>query len=44
MLTTLVDSGADTNNIQEGLVPIKYYEKSFQKLSAANGSNPKNKL
>ena len=34
----LIDSGADQNCIQEGLIPTKYYEKTSERLSAANGS------
>ena len=29
----LIDSGADMNCIQEGLIPLKYYEKSFERLT-----------
>ena len=35
-IVTLIDSGADMNCIQEGLIPVKYYEKTWQKLFAAN--------
>jgi hypothetical protein len=35
---TLIDSGADLNCIQEGLIPSKYFEKSIEKLNSANGS------
>ncbi|GAV75258.1 hypothetical protein CFOL_v3_18737 [Cephalotus follicularis] len=35
----LIDSGAQMNCIQEGLIPIKYFEKTKQKLSTANGEN-----
>ena len=34
----LIDSGAYQNCIQEGLIPTKYYEKTSERLSAANGS------
>jgi hypothetical protein len=34
----LVDSGADLNCIQEGLIPTKYFEKSTERLNSANGS------
>ena len=34
----LVDSGADMNCIQEGIIPTKYYEKTANRLSGANGS------
>ena len=33
----LIDSGVDRNCIQEGLIPLKYYEKSFERLTQANG-------
>ena len=33
----LIDLGADMNSIQEGLIPLKYYEKSFERLTQANG-------
>lgn len=32
----LVDSGADLNCIQEGLIPTQYYQKTLQKLYTAN--------
>ena len=34
----LIDSGADLNCIQEGLIPTKYFHKSTETLSAANQS------
>ena len=34
----LVDTGADLNCIQEGLIPTKYFEKSSEQLNSANGS------
>ena len=34
----LVDTGADLNCIQEGLIPTKYFEKSTERLNFANGS------
>jgi cell division protein FtsB len=34
----LIDSGADLNCIQEGLIPSKYFEKSTEKLNSASGS------
>ncbi|KAA0058439.1 Enzymatic polyprotein [Cucumis melo var. makuwa] len=37
----LIDSGADQNVIQEGLVPSKYFEKTKESLSGASG-NPLN--
>ena len=33
----LIDLGADMNYIQEGLIPLKYYEKLFERLTQANG-------
>ena len=33
----LIDLGANMNCIQEGLIPLKYYEKSFERLTQANG-------
>ena len=33
----LIDSGVDTNCIQEWLIPLKYYEKSSERLTQANG-------
>ena len=35
----LIDLGVDMNCIQEGLIPLKYYEKSSQRLTQANGEN-----
>ncbi|GAV84491.1 LOW QUALITY PROTEIN: hypothetical protein CFOL_v3_27935, partial [Cephalotus follicularis] len=37
--TALIDSGAQMNCIQEGLIPTKYFEKTKQKLSTENGEN-----
>ncbi|GAV87015.1 Peptidase_A3 domain-containing protein, partial [Cephalotus follicularis] len=37
--TALIDSGAQMNCIREGLIPTKYFEKTKQKLSTANGEN-----
>ena len=34
----LVDTGADLNCIQEGLILTKYFEKSTERLNSANGS------
>jgi hypothetical protein len=34
----LIDSGANLNCIQEGLVPSKYFEKSTERLSSTNGN------
>ncbi|GAV89744.1 hypothetical protein CFOL_v3_33157, partial [Cephalotus follicularis] len=36
---TLIDSGAQMNCIQEGLIPTKLFEKTKQRLSTANGEN-----
>ena len=33
----LIDSGVDMNYIQEGLIPLKYYEKLSERLTQANG-------
>jgi len=35
-LAVLVDSGADLNSIKEGIVPLKFCEKTSQTLCAAN--------
>ncbi|GAV59544.1 hypothetical protein CFOL_v3_03075, partial [Cephalotus follicularis] len=35
----LIDSGAQMNCIQEGLIPTKFFEKTNQKLFTANGEN-----
>ncbi|GAV83631.1 Peptidase_A3 domain-containing protein, partial [Cephalotus follicularis] len=35
----LIDSGAQMNCIQEGLIPTKFFEKTKRKLSTANGEN-----
>ena len=37
----MIDSGADMNCIREGLIPLKYYEKSTEKLFSANGTQMK---
>jgi len=34
----LIDSGADLNCIRRGIVPTKYYEKTNEGLSSANGT------
>ena len=34
----LIDTGADLNCIQEGLIPTKYYHKTTEGLSSANVS------
>ena len=38
---TMIDSGANMNCIQEGLIPSKYFEKSTERLVFANGSQMK---
>ena len=35
----LIDSGADMNCIQEGLIPLKYNKKLSERLIQANGEN-----
>jgi len=37
-VVVLIDTGADINYIQEGLVPTKYYSKSKETLHSINGS------
>ena len=37
----MIDSGADMNCIQEGLIPSKYFEKSTKRLVSANGTQMK---
>ena len=37
----MIDSGADMNYIQEGLIPSKYFEKYTERLVFANGSRLK---
>ena len=37
-MIALIDSGADVNCIQEGLIPTKYYEKTIEGVTSANGS------
>ncbi|KAL5134611.1 polyprotein [Glycine soja] len=39
--TTLFDTKADSNCILEGLIPTKFFEKTLEKLSTANGSKLK---
>ena len=45
-VVALVDSGADMNCIQEGLIPSKYYESTTDRLTQTNGDRLKisNKL
>ena len=38
---TVIDSSADMNCIQEGLILSKYFEKSTERLVSANGSQMK---
>ena len=40
-IIAMIDSGADMNYIQEGLIPSKYFEKSTERLVSANGSQMK---
>ncbi|ESQ33307.1 hypothetical protein EUTSA_v10005523mg, partial [Eutrema salsugineum] len=40
-IIALMDTGADYNCIREGVIPTKYYEKTTERLSGANGSNLK---
>ena len=35
-MIALIDSGADMNCIQEGLIPTQYYEKTGKEFFAAN--------
>ena len=42
-MITLVDSGADMNCIQEGIIPTQYYEKTGEQLYFANNSEPEMK-
>ena len=37
----MIDSGADMNCIQEGLIPSKYFKKSTERLVSTNGSQMK---
>ena len=40
-IIAMIDSGADMNCIQEGLIPSKYFEKYTERLVSANGSQMK---
>ncbi|KAL4601694.1 hypothetical protein ACB092_10G000200 [Castanea dentata] len=40
-VVAMIDSGADVNCIQEGLIPSKYFEKSTERLVSANGTKLK---
>ncbi|GAV86121.1 Peptidase_A3 domain-containing protein, partial [Cephalotus follicularis] len=42
--TAIIDSGAQMNCIQDGLIPTKYFEKTKQRLSTANGENLRVKI
>ena len=42
--TTHIDSGADMNCIQKGLVPTQYFKKITQTLSNVSGKKYKNKI
>ena len=33
----LIDSGADLNSIQEGIIPSKYFKKTKERLTSASG-------
>ena len=35
----LIDSGADLNCIQEGIIPPKYFQKTKERLTSASGGN-----
>ena len=37
-LLALIDTGADLNCVQEGLISTTYYEKTTERLSSDNGS------
>ncbi|RDY13456.1 hypothetical protein CR513_01630, partial [Mucuna pruriens] len=37
-MIALIDSRADINCIQEGLIPTKYYEKTLEGVTSANGT------
>ena len=37
-IIALIDSRAKTNCIQEGLIPTKFYEKTTERVTSANGS------
>ena len=41
LLSPMIDSNADMNCIQEGLIRSKYFEKSTERLVSANGSQMK---
>ena len=37
----LIDSGADLNCIQEGIIPSKYFKKTRERLTSASGGRMK---
>ena len=41
IVIAMIDSGANMNCIQEGLIPSKYFEKSTENLVSTNGSHMK---
>ena len=41
IVIAMIDSGADMNCIQEGLIPSKYFEKSTKRLVSTNNSQMK---
>ena len=40
-IIAMIDFDADMNCIQEGLIPLKYFEKSIERLVSANGTQMK---
>ena len=40
-IIVMIDSGADMNYIQEGLIPSNYFEKSTERLVSVNGTQMK---
>ena len=36
-VVALIDSGADLNYIQEGIIPSKYFKKTKERLTSASG-------
>ena len=36
-VVALIDSGADLNCIQEGIIPSKYFQKTKERLTSASG-------
>ena len=41
IVIAMIDSGADMNCIQEGLIPSKFFEKSTERLVSTNGTQMK---